>query len=71
MRLIAKALPPSYVFEGMRVVVSGKPPPWDQLAIGGVLALLYLVLACAAFAAIYRFAIRTGLIARYSAETVS
>jgi ABC-2 type transport system permease protein len=71
MRLVGKALPPSYVFEGMRAVVSGKPPPWDQLAIGGGLALVYLVLACAAFAAIYRFAIRTGLIARYSAETVS
>jgi ABC-2 type transport system permease protein len=71
MRLVAKALPPSYVFEGMRAVVSGKPPPWDQLAIGGALALVYLALACAAFATIYRFAIRTGLIARYSAETVS
>jgi len=35
------------------------------------LAGLYLVLACLAFAAVYRHAIRTGLIARYSAETVS
>ncbi|HTX50534.1 MAG TPA: ABC transporter permease [Caulobacteraceae bacterium] len=71
MQIVAKALPPSYVFEGMRAVVSGKPAPWDQLAIGGGLALIYLALACAAFAAVYRFAIRTGLIARYSAETVS
>ncbi len=29
------------------------------------------VLACLVFAAIYRHAIRTGLIARYSAESVS
>ena len=31
----------------------------------------FVVLACFFFAAVYRYAIRTGLIARYSAETVS
>ena len=66
-----RVLPPSYVFEGMRAVVAGKPAPWGQLAIGGGLAVVYLVLACVFFAAVYRYAIRTGLIARYSAETVS
>ena len=35
MRAIARILPPSYVFEGMRAVVAGEPPPWDRLAIGG------------------------------------
>jgi ABC-2 type transport system permease protein len=71
MQVVSRALPPSYVFEGLRAVVAGKPAPWDRLAIGGGLAALYLVLACAGFAAVYRYAIRTGLIARYSAETVS
>ena len=71
MQAVSKALPPSYVFEGMRRVVAGKPIPWDQLAIGGVLSVAYLLLACAFFAAIYRYAIRTGLIARYSAESVA
>jgi len=71
MRAIAAILPPSYVFEGMRAVVSGEPAPWNKLAFGGGLALAYLVLACLMFAAVYRTAIRTGLIARYSAETVS
>jgi ABC-2 type transport system permease protein len=71
MQVISKALPPSYVFEGMRRVVAGKSVPWDQLAIGGVLSVAYLLLACAFFAAIYRYAIRTGLIARYSAESVA
>src|SRR3984957_2542338 len=47
MQVIAKALPPSYVFEGMRAVVLGKPAPWDQLAIGGALSVAYLLLACA------------------------
>jgi ABC-2 type transport system permease protein len=71
MQAIARALPPSYVFEGLRAVVAGKPAPWDQLAIGGALSVGYLLLACAFFASVYRYAIRTGLIARYSAETVA
>ena len=45
--------------------------PWSRLALGGGLALVYLVLACLFFMAVYRIAIRSGLIARYSAETVS
>lgn len=71
MQAVALILPPSYIFEGMRSVVAGEPPPWDRLAIGGALALLYLVLACMFFFATYRAVIRTGLIARYSAETVT
>ena len=64
-------LPPSYVFEGMRSVVAGNPAPWDRLALGGGLALVYLVLACLFFFAMYRTVIRTGIIARYSAETLT
>jgi ABC-2 type transport system permease protein len=71
MRVVARALPPSYVFDGMRSVVAGKGAPWGELAIGGALALVYLGLAAAFFAGVYRYAIRTGLIARYSAETVT
>ena len=71
MQAIALLLPPAYVFEGMRSVVAGQGAPWDRLAIGGALALLYLVLACMFFFAVYRAVIRNGLIARYSAETVS
>jgi ABC-2 type transport system permease protein len=70
MRAIALILPPSYVFEGMRSVVAGNPAPWDRLAVGGGLALIYLVLACLLFFAMYRTVIRSGIIARYSAETV-
>ncbi|MGH6797151.1 MAG: ABC transporter permease [Roseiarcus sp.] len=71
MQAVATILPPSYVFEGMRSVVAGQPPPWDRLAIGGALALVYVALACLFFFAVYRSVIRTGLIARYSAETVT
>jgi ABC-2 type transport system permease protein len=71
MQAIAKVLPPSYVFEGMRAVVKGKPAPWGDLAIAAGLSAVYVLLACLFFASVYRFAIRTGLIARYSAESVS
>jgi ABC-2 type transport system permease protein len=71
MQVIAKVLPPAYVFDSMRAVVAGKPADWGRLAIGGGLSIAYLVLACLFFASVYRYAIRTGLIARYSAETVS
>jgi ABC-2 type transport system permease protein len=71
MQAIAAILPPSYVFEGMRAVVAGEGAPWGRLAIAAGLALVYLVLACLFFASVYKTAIRTGLIARYSAESVS
>ena len=70
MQVISRVLPPSYVFEGMRAVVAGKPAPWDDWRSAGPGRALpgpRLRL----FAAVYRYAIRTGLIARYSAETVS
>jgi ABC-2 type transport system permease protein len=35
------------------------------------LAVLYILLACWFFTRVYRHAVRTGLIARYSAESVS
>ena len=71
MGVISRALPPSYVFEGMRAVIQHKTVPWNDLAIATGLAAFYVVLACLFFASVYRYAIRTGLIARYSAETVS
>ena len=71
MQIVSKALPPSYVFEGMRAITAGEPAPWATLAWGGVLAVGYVGLACWTFAAVYRKAIRSGLIARYSAESVA
>jgi ABC-2 type transport system permease protein len=71
MRMISRALPPSYVFEGMRSVVAGHTVPARTLAIGFGLAVLAILLACWFFARVYRYAVENGLIARYSAETVS
>jgi ABC-2 type transport system permease protein len=71
MRPISHLLAPSYVFEGMRAIMAGKPIPWDQLGLGSGLAVLYLVGACLLFSGVHRYALRAGLIARYSAETAS
>ena len=71
MQAVSHMLPPAYVFEGMRAVVAGKGVDPASLALGGGLAVLYLLLACLYFASVYRYALRSGLIARYSAESVA
>jgi ABC-2 type transport system permease protein len=71
MQAIGHALPPSYVFQAMRAIVAGQPPPLDLLALAVALSAVYLLAACWVFARVYHFALRTGLIARYSAETAS
>ena len=71
MQAVAHALPPAYVFEGMRAIVGGGSVSAASLMRGGVLAGIYLLLAGGFFARTYRHAVRTGLIARYSAETIN
>jgi ABC-2 type transport system permease protein len=71
MQLLSHLLPPSYVFEGMRAIVAGGAFSGSSLLWGLGLAVLYILLACGFFTSVYRHAVRTGLIARYSAESVS
>ena len=71
MQVIARLLPPSYVFEGMRAIVLGQPFQLSSLIGGAVLSVAGLLIACAVFTRVYRHAVRSGLIARYSAESVS
>ena len=71
MQIMSHALPPSYMFEGMRTVVFGGAVSWHGLAIGVALSVVYIILACWVFSLVYRHAVKTGLIARYSAESVS
>lgn len=71
MRAVSHILPPSYVFESLRATVFGKPVFWQDISVGLVLAAVYILLACRLFAITYRHAVRTGLIARYSAESIS
>ncbi|ABS25822.1 ABC transporter permease [Anaeromyxobacter sp. Fw109-5] len=71
MRAVSWTLPPSYVFEAMRAMVGGGSFSGAALAWSGALAVFYVVVASWIFSRVHRHAVRTGLIARYSAETVS
>jgi ABC-2 type transport system permease protein len=71
MQSLARLLPPSYVFEAMRQVVRGVSPSRVVLLLSGGLALFYILLAMWSFTRVYKHAVRTGLIARYSAESLS
>jgi ABC-2 type transport system permease protein len=71
MQYVAHALPPSYVFEGMRNVVAHRAVSTGALGWGACLAAASVLVAGRVFTAVYRHAVRTGLVARYSAETVN
>jgi len=71
MQYVSFLIPPTYVFEGLRAIVAGQPVADGTLLWGIGLAVLYILLACWFFTRVYRHAVRTGLIARYSAESAS
>jgi ABC-2 type transport system permease protein len=70
MQQVSRLLPPSYMFEAMRSIVSGGSASWTQLSIGLAIALAELALAFWIFAYIFRGAVRSGRLARYSAEGI-
>jgi len=69
MRFLSRLLPPSYVFESMRSIVLKRPGSPAPLFWGAALDVVFLLLASWFFRSIYHHAVRTGLIARYSAES--
>jgi ABC-2 type transport system permease protein len=71
MRGFSYMLPPAYVFEGMRATIAGGAISGGSLLWAVLLAMIYLLAACWFFVRIHRHAVRTGLFARYSAETLS
>src|SRR5205823_4074796 len=71
MQYICRTLPPSYIFENVRAIVAGGTASGPALMLGAGLAVIDVVLACWIFARVYRYSVRTGLIARYSAESVT
>jgi ABC-2 type transport system permease protein len=64
-------MPPSYVFEGMRAVVAGRAFASELMGTALALAVIYILLAYWFFRWVFRYAVKTGLLARYSAETVN
>lgn len=71
MQIIARVMPPSYVFENLRSILAGQGASLSGLVFGCALDILYLAGAWWIFTSTYKSAVRTGLIARYSAETAS
>jgi ABC-2 type transport system permease protein len=71
MRMVAYVLPPAYVFEGMRALVNGTTFQATNLVAGAILAVVYFLLAFWFFGRVFRYAVRSGLLARYSAEGTS
>jgi ABC-2 type transport system permease protein len=58
------------LIEGMRSIISRGATDYTGLLLGGALTLLYLFLAALFFRRVFRQAVKSGLIARYSAESV-
>ncbi len=71
MQRISYLLPPTYVFEGIRSIIAGGAHQGSALAWSLCLALVYILFASWFFAYIHRQVVRTGLLARYSAESVT
>ena len=57
---LAHVLPPVYVFEGMRAIVTGGTVSVMSLVIGGALAVFDVLGASVVFTRVYRKAVRTG-----------
>jgi len=68
MQWVAHCLPPAYVFEGMRALLARQAFSGTLLARGALIAAAELLLAQYVYARVYRRAVRSGLLARYSAE---
>ncbi len=71
MQVVGHLLPPSYVFEGMRTVLAGHPFSAGNLLLGAAISVLDILLAGYFFARVFRYALGTGLLARYSAESAA
>jgi ABC-2 type transport system permease protein len=61
-RAVARALPATHIFEGMRTVVIGGHMAWDRVAIATVENAVYLGLATALVAWTFRVALARGLL---------
>jgi ABC-2 type transport system permease protein len=73
LRVVAKVIPPSYVFENFRAILATggfSPTLVPDLLAGTILSVLYLLMASRFFAAIYEKNLKNGNIARFNAEAL-
>jgi ABC-2 type transport system permease protein len=69
MQAVARVLPPSYIFEDLRALSAGRAVSSHGALLATGLALVHAALASWLFVRVYRYAVRHGLLARYSAES--
>lgn len=69
MQGVAEIMPVSYVFENIRLISQGGALSVPDMMTGLALAAIYIVLSCLFFIQVYRRALKTGSIARFSAES--
>lgn len=70
MSYVGLLLPPAYVFEALRGITHNQPvssPVMLIVAFG--LSIIYIFLASFCFTRVFRYSVRTGLLARYSAHS--
>ena len=60
LQVISYGLPPAYIFEGMRAILTEKTVHWDNLAIAFGLSAVYLVIGFQIFQAFFRASRRAG-----------
>ena len=70
LQLVSKILPPTYVFQSIRMIIAGNYHVWGNLLIAFVLAVIYLFVMYLIFLRVYRRNLKTGAISRFNAEAV-
>ncbi len=65
---VAKALPCTPVFEGMRAVLAGQPTPWGDLRHALILNVVWGIVAASFFAANLRHVRKTGLLVKVATQ---
>jgi ABC-2 type transport system permease protein len=67
----AKLFPPAYVFESLRALLDGRLAPnqlMQNLLLGLILAIAYLLLSYRFLAAVYRYNLKSGKLPRFQAS---
>lgn len=73
LQFVARLMPPCYVFESMRSILSTgnlSTHVYLHLLIGASLAIIYLLITYEFFIIIYHYNLKTGAIARFNAEAL-
>jgi ABC-2 type transport system permease protein len=70
LQTVSWILPPTYVFDSIRMILSGNFNVGTNLLYGSILAIIYLVITYLFFLKVYKKNLKTGAISRFSSEAV-